>query len=69
MMSTQNTIERAFQLARSGSVQTLDDLRRRLKSEGYEAVEAHLAGAAIRKQLAQIFADTAVERVQVAPSL
>jgi hypothetical protein len=50
-MSTRNTVERAFELAASGEVQTFDDLRRKLQWEGYEAVEAHLAGSAIRKQL------------------
>ena len=64
-MSTQNTIERAFQLARSGSVQTLDELRRELKRQGYEAVEAHLAAAAIRKQLKQALSDAPKQSMQV----
>ena len=55
-MSTRNTVERAFELAASGDVQTFDDLRRKLQWEGYEAVEAHLAGTAIRKQLKELLA-------------
>jgi hypothetical protein len=61
MVSKHNTVERAFELARSGRVSTLTELRRQLSREGHEAVEAHLAGAAIRKQLAQIFAAAAVQ--------
>ena len=64
MKSTQHTLERAFQLARSGGVQSLDELRRTLKAEGYEAVEGHLAGSAIRKQLTQIIAAAAQPAVQ-----
>ena len=63
MMVIRNTIERAFQLAQSGGVRTVDDLRRELKREGYESVEAHLAGASIRKQLTQILAEAAEQPV------
>lgn len=46
-----NAIERAFELARSGSVRSVDDIRRKLKSERFEQVEVQLAGGAINKQL------------------
>jgi hypothetical protein len=35
-------IERAYEIARSGSVANLDQLVRALKREGFELVEAHL---------------------------
>jgi hypothetical protein len=31
-MNTQNTVERAFELARTGRMQTVDDVRKALKS-------------------------------------
>jgi len=42
---------RAFELARSGRCVDLTDLRRELKKEGYSAIEEHLAGPTIKKQL------------------
>ena len=43
------TIERAFQLAPLCT--SVDEIRKRLKSEGHSSVEAHLAGAKIRADL------------------
>jgi hypothetical protein len=40
---TLSTIERAFELARSGEVADLPSLKRRLKSDGCRAVDALLA--------------------------
>ncbi len=40
---SRSTIERAFELARSGEVPDLKSLRLRLKSEGCRAVDALLA--------------------------
>jgi hypothetical protein len=50
-MTGKGTIERAFELARAGSCRTLGDIRCRLSREAYTSVDAHLAGAGIRKQL------------------
>lgn len=44
-------LERAFELAKSGNCQTIGDITGHLKRENYTAVEHHLAGQAIRKQL------------------
>ena len=44
-------IERAFQLARDRDYRTVDDIRRKLKAEGYDSVESHLSGATIKRQL------------------
>jgi hypothetical protein len=67
-MSTRNTVERAFELAASGEVQTFDDLRRKLQWEGYEAVEAHLAGTAIRKQLKELLSSRAPLAATIPPA-
>ena len=42
-------LERAFQLANSGNVATLDTLKRQLKAEGYSA--ATITGNTLHKQL------------------
>ncbi len=53
-MHTQNIIERAFQLARES--QSIDEIRKALRHEGYANVDAHLAGASIKADLKKRFA-------------
>lgn len=53
-MQTQNTIERAFQLASSST--SIDEIRKALRQEGYANVDAHLAGSSIRADLKKRFA-------------
>jgi hypothetical protein len=48
------TLERAFELARSGECATVADIRVRLKRERFEAVEAHLQGQSIQRQLRRL---------------
>jgi hypothetical protein len=50
-VSTGNAIERALELARTGAVRTVDDIRRTLKKEGYENVDGHLTSHNFKKQL------------------
>jgi len=50
------TIERAFQLARSGECRTLDELKRRLRLERCESVDFHLAGKMTKAQLTALMA-------------
>jgi hypothetical protein len=45
------TVERAFELARMGSHKEISDIVATLKRERHDAVEAHLAGPSIRKEL------------------
>jgi len=47
-------IERAFELARTGGCRTVRDIRDRLMREQFASVDAHLAGPAIRRQLAEL---------------
>jgi hypothetical protein len=46
-----STIERAFELARSGEYRSVQEIKRRLRDEGFAAVDAHLAGRGISDQL------------------
>ena len=49
---------RAFELARSGSCRTIEEIVRRLKQEHMDKVDAHLGGASIRKELRQACAQS-----------
>ncbi|MGZ8298426.1 MAG: hypothetical protein ACXW27_04710 [Allosphingosinicella sp.] len=49
------TVERAFELARSGTCDNLPDIVAALKGERHESVDAHLAGPSIRKDLRRIW--------------
>lgn len=55
-MSDISTVERAFRIARSGSVRTMSELRKALRSEGFEAAEQHTAGHSIQRQLKEAMA-------------
>ena len=48
------TVERAFELAKSGTCHDIADIRRQLEKEGYSGVPQHLSGLLIRKQLATL---------------
>ena len=50
-MNERNIFERAFELARGGGCQSMDDIRRKLKAEKFDAVDGHLAGPTIARQL------------------
>jgi hypothetical protein len=50
-MTRPTTLERAFALAESGEYASVPELRIRLRSEGYDQVDAHLAGRSISRQL------------------
>lgn len=53
---TLSTIERAFQLARTGKARDLADLKKRLKEEGCRAVDALLAPRSLSGHLQAICA-------------
>ena len=50
-MSALQTLERAFELARSGVCANNTDIRRRLKKEGYALVGEHLSAPSVKRQL------------------
>jgi hypothetical protein len=49
-----STVERAFELARSGSCHNVQEIALRLKREKHDSVEAHLAGQSIRRELRRL---------------
>ena len=51
LTARRTTVERAFELARSGRCANLPSIAAALKGERHEAVDAHLAGPSIRKDL------------------
>ena len=55
-------LERAFELAKTGECVSIDDIRRRLKSERYSQVDAHLAGSTVRRQLLDLCKEARGER-------
>lgn len=50
-MQRPSIIERAFELADTGRLHTLEELEKALARESYEAVRDHLSGSSIRAQL------------------
>ncbi|MBS0315121.1 MAG: hypothetical protein JSS05_13145 [Proteobacteria bacterium] len=52
-MRNQSTIERAFDLADGGRCRSVADIRAQLKQERHDAVDAHLSGMTIQRQLKQ----------------
>jgi hypothetical protein len=60
MTTNATVLERAFELASSGMCASLDDLRRRLKKEGYELNQ--LQGRALRMQLLGLIKKAGQER-------
>ncbi|HXS06570.1 MAG TPA: hypothetical protein VN723_07275 [Rhizomicrobium sp.] len=55
MTQTPTILERAFNLAGSGKVASLDDLRQQLKAEGFRD-EGQMTGRSLALQLAQLIA-------------
>lgn len=61
------TIERAFELARTGSCTTLRALERRLDQEQHEDVVQHLWGQLTRRQLREAMASARQRTGEAAP--
>jgi hypothetical protein len=51
------TIERAYELARSGACRTVGDIKTRLQAEGYEGVKDRLYGASLTAALRKLCAE------------
>jgi hypothetical protein len=58
-VNDRNTVERAFELARSGAGRDINEIRLKLKQEGHDSVDAHLGSGALRRQLRDICAEAA----------
>ena len=46
-----STVDRAIELARSGQMRSVNEIRQRLRREGHDAVHQFLHGPAINRQL------------------
>jgi hypothetical protein len=51
MSNSTTTVERAFELARDGELASVDDIRKQLKAERYDNVDAHLGSPSLNRQL------------------
>lgn len=56
------TIERAFELARSGTCRSIAEIRSELLKEGCEDVDLHLAGRLTREQLLDACAEAEAQQ-------
>ena len=54
MVTDPSTVERAFELARTGSFKSVDEIRKKLKVEGFDRINAHLRGSLSKQLLAAI---------------
>ena len=48
------TLQRAYEIARSGECTSLDELVQQLKAERFEGVDVQIASASVRRDLRQI---------------
>ena len=56
-MHRPGTIERAYELARSGPCSNLDEIRSQLKREFHESVDSHLGSPTLGRQLRALCAE------------
>ena len=56
------TVERAYQLAKSGEFANVAEVRAKLKTESYGDADAQLAGPFIRRQLTKLCNAAVLER-------
>lgn len=54
MTFRQTTLERAYELARSGACRTVGDIKTRLQQEGYERVQDRLYGGSLTSALRKL---------------
>lgn len=60
------TLERAFQLAKSGDCASVTQIRERLKKEGYSDWQSHTKGPSIRSQLNALCAEAVKAKAEKA---
>jgi hypothetical protein len=54
-MQNRHILERAYELARSGQCQSVEDIRNRLKAEGYGGeIQMHISGRSLRADLRRL---------------
>jgi hypothetical protein len=48
------TLQRAYEIARSGECTSLDELVQQLKTEQFQGVDVHMASVSVRRELRQL---------------
>jgi hypothetical protein len=61
-MSSDSTVQSAFALARSGDCSGIEDIRRLLKGEGHDQVDAHLSSRSLSRKLRNLCAEALLLR-------
>ncbi len=62
------TIERAYELARSGECRTLSDVKQRLSADGHDRIQEHLYGATVSSALRKLCQENYVPRPDESPA-
>jgi hypothetical protein len=65
MAQDTTALERAFQLASSGDHRSIDDIKRRLRAEGYSVDQ--IAGSALKKQLRMLIRSASNAKARSGP--
>jgi hypothetical protein len=63
-MNNGSTVQTAFALARSGDCGGIDDIRRLLKRDGHDQVDAHLSSRSLSRQLRDLCIEAALVRTR-----
>jgi len=62
-----SVVERAFELAESGTCHNMQELGVRLRAEGYSQVAEHLQGLSLRRQLKSVMVEARRSRMHIVP--
>lgn len=66
-MRPAGTIERAYQLAKTGPCNTVEEIRKQLRREQYSSIDAHLSGKATTAHLIQLCRQRLSMEARMAP--
>ena len=62
------TIERAYELARSGECRTLSDVKQRLSADGHDRIQEHLYGSTVSSALRKLCQEHYVPQPDESPA-
>ncbi len=63
------TIERAYELARSGDCRTLSDVKQRLSADGHDRIQEHLYGSTVSAALRKLCQENYVVKPDENPAV
>jgi len=67
MQERPSVVERAFEIAKSGKVATVADLRKQLTAEGYSNNAQFLTGRSLSNQLTRMIAEARMSKTNARP--